>query len=126
MLPMYQIIRNFDADFLRSHIYEIEHDQVHIEKLQAFPKIALEEVKKVIEVKANGIHSRISLFFGSPDKVAVVTAFAFGLSSFKFLDGKFGFWTSTGLMTWEPTLIDAHDGIFAYPLVCLDMTDTPT
>lgn len=98
ILPMLSILLNIASGIwilvklqkksISYFINEIDNDELHVSELLVFPKKDLENAKRILQFKITRIKNRIGMFFGAPDKVALISLAAMGWSFFKELNSK--------------------------------------
>ncbi|MBC3873488.1 hypothetical protein [Undibacterium flavidum] len=81
-------ILNFRKNQLRRFLVEIDNDNQHVDVLMSKSREELELVQKFIQLKSTRIKNRIGLFFGSPDKVALLSLAGVGWLALKELFSK--------------------------------------
>jgi len=93
ILPMLSVLINIASGIwvlvkhqkksLSYFLKEIENDEIHVSDLVVFPKADLENANRILQFKITRIKNRIGIFFGAPDKVALISLAAMGWSFFK-------------------------------------------
>lgn len=76
---------NFRKNQLNRFLIELENDNQHVSSLMSASKDKLEQVQKLIQLKATRIRNRIGLFVGGPDKIALFSLAGVGWLALKEL-----------------------------------------
>lgn len=87
-MGFFQLAR-FKTESFRLLLLEVQIDKTNVESIAVFERKTLEEAKEWLEIKCSRIKSKISLFFGNPEKIALFSLVGFGWMTFKeFFNGK--------------------------------------
>lgn len=82
-VPTIVTICNFRDDALRRFQLEIQYDLTHVAELTYFPKGILERAQQWLGIKIERIRSKIGIFFGGADKIALFALAGIGWAVWK-------------------------------------------